>query len=155
VITNVAVNDLSDSNSIIVTVAGQGSYVYSIDGIAYQASNVFTNLAPGTYTVFVKDLNGCGTSIKEVNVLGIPKYFTPNGDGFNDFWNIKGASSIYGAKITISIFDRYGKFLKQISPLSAGWDGTFNQQRLPSTDYWYTIRFDDGRIVKGHFALKR
>jgi gliding motility-associated-like protein len=42
-----------------------------------------------------------------------------------------------GAKI--SIFDRYGKLLKQISSTGAGWDGTYNGYLMPSDDYWFTV----------------
>lgn len=55
----------------------------------------------------------------------------------------------------IYIFDRYGKLVKQISPLSQGWDGTFDGSQMPSSDYWCSVQLDDGRIIKGHFSLKR
>jgi gliding motility-associated-like protein len=87
--------------------------------------------------------------------LGIPKYFTPNGDGFHDFWNVKGVSMLSNTNSIIYIFDRYGKLLKQLSAVSAGWDGTYNGNQMPADDYWYSIQFDDGRNVNGHFALKR
>jgi gliding motility-associated-like protein len=37
---------------------------------------------------------------------------------------------------------------------SQGWDGTFNGQLMPATDYWYSIELQDGRVFSGHFALK-
>jgi gliding motility-associated-like protein len=88
-------------------------------------------------------------------VLGAPKFFTPNGDSYNDYWNIKGVDAKLNAKTIIRIFDRYGKLLTQINPLSLGWDGTYNKQTLPADDYWYTIELNNGRIVKGHFSLLR
>lgn len=154
-IENIVINDLSDNNSIIVNVSGSGDYEYSLDGINYQISNIFYNVESGTYTVYVKDNNGCGIAQKDISLLGIPNYFTPNGDGYNDYWNIKGVSNSYNTKTTIHIFDRYGKLLKQISPLSTGWDGTYNNKIMPSSDYWYVINLEDGRIFKGHFTLKK
>ncbi len=154
-ITHVAITDLSDTNSVTVTVSGQGDYVYSLDGVNWQSSNVFEPVASGVYTVYVKDLNGCGIANEEVNVLGIPAYFTPNGDGYHDYWNIKGVSTKSNADSVVSIFDRFGKLIKQISSQSLGWDGTLNSEPLPATDYWYSITLEDGRVVKGHFALKR
>lgn len=59
------------------------------------------------------------------------------------------------AKTNIQIFDRFGKLLKQISPLDIGWDGTYNNTKMPATDYWYVIKLEDNRIFKGHFTLKR
>lgn len=154
-IENVQVVDLSDENSVTVLVTGLGDYEYSLDNEYWQTSNVFSNIEAGIYTVYVKDLNGCGVATEEISVLGIPNYFTPNGDGYNDYWNIKGINSRLNAETIIYIFDRYGKLVKQISPLGQGWDGTFNGNQMPSSDYWYAVQLEVGRVVKGHFSLKR
>jgi gliding motility-associated-like protein len=156
-ITNVAIVDLAQENSITVSVTGSGDYVYNLDESSgpYQTEAVFNSVKAGIHTVYVKDLKGCGISSKEVSVLGIPTFFTPNGDGYNDYWNIKGVNLNQNAKTNITIFDRYGKLLKQVNPNSAGWDGNFLGQQLPSDDYWYSIHLEDGRVFKGHFALKR
>jgi gliding motility-associated-like protein len=154
-INDIEIVDLSDDNSVTVLVTGLGNYEYSLDNEDYQSSNIFQNIASGIYTVYVRDLNGCGVVTEEISVLGIPNYFTPNGDGINDYWNVKGVNSNFNIETTIHIFDRYGKLLKQISPLSQGWDGTFNGNQMPSSDYWYSIHLNDGRNVKGHFSLKR
>lgn len=154
-IENVSITDLSDNNSIIVNVSGSGVYEYSIDGENYQISNVFYNVESGIYTVYVIDKNGCGIAEEDISLLGIPNFFTPNGDGYNDYWNIKGVNPSYNAKTTIHIFDRYGKLLKKFTPLSKGWDGIYNDKAMPSSDYWYVINLEDGRTFKGHFSLKR
>ena len=155
VIENIEVYDLTDSNNVVVIATGIGDYLYSLDNITYQTSNEFTNLLPGIYTVYVKDDNGCGIVNKQINVLGAPKFFSPNGDGFNDFWNIKGIDSRLNAKTKIRVFDRYGKLLTEINPLSPGWNGMYNNSHLPADDYWYTIELTNGRLVKGHFSLIR
>jgi len=149
--------DLSLENSITVLASGAGEYIFSLDDENgnYQNSNTFANIPAGIHTVFVKDLNGCGIVSQEVAVLGIPNYFTPNQDGYNDTWNIKGVNDVFNAKITVRIFDRYGKLIKEISPIGDGWDGTYIGQEMPSTDYWYSIKLQDGRILKGHFSLQR
>jgi gliding motility-associated-like protein len=149
--------DLSSENSITVLATGAGDYVFSLDNENgdYQNSNIFTNVPAGVHTVFVKDLNGCGIVPKEVAILGIPNYFTPNQDGHNDTWNLKGVNTVFNAKTTVRIYDRYGKLMKEISPMGDGWDGTYIGQQMPATDYWYSIQLQDGRIFKGHFALKR
>jgi gliding motility-associated-like protein len=156
-IQDIEIEDLSDNNSVLVKVTGTGNYVYNITDIngPYQDSNVFENVPIGFHTVYVKDLNDCGISEKLIAVLGAPKFFTPNADGYNDTWNIKGINEDFYAKSIIYIFDRYGKLLKQLSPLSEGWNGTFNGLPLPADDYWYTAKFEDGREAKGHFSLKR
>ena len=154
-IQDVYITDLSDNNTVQVAVTGNGDYVYTINDGVFQNSNYFSNVPIGIHIVYVKDLNGCGVTQQEINVLGAPKYFTPNGDGYNDYWNIRGVSETYQANAIIHIFDRFGKLLKQISPTGLGWDGTFNGNLAPAADYWYSIKFDDGRTAKGHFALKR
>ena len=154
-IENIIITDLTENNSILITVSGSGDYEYSLDGINYQTNNLFQSVEPGIYTVYITDKNGCGTAEKDISLLGIPNYFTPNGDGFNDYWNIKGINTTYNAKTTIHIFDRYGKLLKQISPLSVGWDGKYLGKDVSSSDYWYVINLEDGRTLKGHFSLKR
>lgn len=151
------ITDLSDNNTITINVSGYGIYEYSIgypEG-PYQSSNTFVNVPPGVYEVFINDTRGCGLVSTTVYVLGIPKFFTPNGDGFNDVWNIQGVNPATNANSRIFIYDRYGKLLKQISPLGEGWDGTYQGRGLPADDYWYSIEFGDGRSVKGHFSLKR
>lgn len=157
VINDMDIVELSDSNSITVSVSGNGDYVYALDDEfgTYQTENNFTNVSAGIHTVFVKDLNGCGVVPKEVAVLGVPNYFTPNQDGYNDTWNIKGVNTSFNAKTLIHIFDRYGKLIKQISPTGTGWDGNFNGNPMPASDYWYSIQLEDGKVMKGHFALKR
>lgn len=156
-IANVVVVDLVDNNTINITVSASsvGDYVYALDEHFFQSSNYFENVPIGIHTVYIKDLNGCGETQQIVHILGAPKYFTPNGDGIHDTWNIKGISASYNSNIVISIFDRYSKLLKQISSSGKGWDGTLNGIQLPADDYWFTVQFEDGRTAKGHFSLKR
>jgi gliding motility-associated-like protein len=94
-------------------------------------------------------------------VLDYPNYFTPNGDNYNDNWNIYGIQGQPFAKI--NIFDRYGKFIIQINPLGLGWDGNYNGRQLPATDYWFVLEYlekdstgsDVWRTFKSHFSLLR
>ena len=137
---------------------GQGIYEYSLDQGPWGDSGVFVDVTPGEHVVTARDLNGCGETQVVVYVIDYPLYFTPNGDGYNDTWNIVGVANQNNAKILI--FDRFGKLLKQISPSGEGWDGTFNGAQLPSSDYWFTLDYTDsitGDFVqmKSHFTLKR
>ncbi|PNQ72408.1 hypothetical protein C1T31_11470 [Hanstruepera neustonica] len=141
-------------NTITVEVSGIGDYEFSIDGINYQSSNVFNNLPVGEYTIYVRDQNGCGVVNEEVYVLYYPKFFTPNGDGDNDNWQVYFSQT--EPDITVLIFDRYGKLLKQLNALSDGWDGTFNGEHMPTSDYWFVVnRPSKGKQYRAHFTLKR
>ena len=156
-IINIAITDLSDANTATINISGQGKYEYSLDAPfgPFQNSNFFDNITPGIHEVYINDKNGCGTVSQTIAIIGVPKFFTPNGDGQNDYWNVKGVNADYNANSTIYIYDRYGKLLKQITTSSLGWDGTYTGQPLPSDDYWYAIKLEDGREAKGHFSLKR
>lgn len=156
-IDDVLVEELNGPNRIELRVSGPGNYEFSLDSTVgpYQDSPVFNDVLSGFHTVYIRDKNGCGIVSAEVAVIGIPKFFTPNGDGFNDTWQLRGLPPDLVSGTRIFIFDRYGKLLKDLSSNGAGWDGTYRNSPMPSTDYWYRIEFVDGRIVKGHFSLKR
>lgn len=142
------------NNSVIINAVGSGSYVYALDNQfgTYQTSNVFQNITPGQHIIYVKDENECGISFATFSIIGYPNFFTPNGDGTNDSWNITGSFQILK---DLKIFDRFGKLLYYHKPYSLGWDGTYNGLEMPATDYWFSAKLIDGREFKGHFSLKR
>jgi gliding motility-associated-like protein len=153
-ITKIEIEDWTDeNNSITIFTSGQGNYEYSINGVDYQDSNIFRNLEPGQYQIYVKDKNGCGIATANIFILNYPKFFTPNGDGYNDYWKIK--FSIIEPKLKVYIYDRYGKFIFQFNSKSNGWNGNYNGLPLPATDYWFEVHRENGKIHKGHFSLKR
>jgi gliding motility-associated-like protein len=153
-INTIETKDWTDNDNVITVFAtGNGDYEYSIDGFNYQTSNQFTGLNSGKYTILVRDKNGCGTATNEVYLLMFPRFFTPNGDGYNDTWKIK--SSEIEAGLTVKIFDRYGKIIKILSTNADSWDGTYNGTELSATDYWFVVTRSNGIEYKGHFSLKR
>jgi gliding motility-associated-like protein len=68
---------------------------------------------------------------------------------------VKGISSNFQPDSQILIYDRMGKLLRELDPLGPGWDGTWNGNNMPSSDYWFVVKLQDGRTFKGHFSLKR
>jgi gliding motility-associated-like protein len=129
-------------------------YEYSLDGSNYQTSPLFSNLIAGNYKAYIRDSYTCEFSINPFVILDYPHFFTPNEDGINDEWEIKNLDVSY-PNASISIFDRYGKLLKQITAGGESWKGTFNGLKLPADDYWFIIDLKNGEITKGHFSLKR
>ncbi|HMB63333.1 MAG TPA: T9SS type B sorting domain-containing protein [Eudoraea sp.] len=155
VIEDVLIDDFSNNNTVQVEVSGDGTYEFSLDGTGYQASNYFENVTPGFITLFVRDLKGCGTTEREIAVMGYPKFFTPNGDGVNDFWQLTGINDLFQPDAFIAIYDRFGSFVTQIQLNEGGWDGAARSRALPASDYWFSVSLKDGRELRGHFALKR
>jgi gliding motility-associated-like protein len=145
-------NVVSDGNDIVVNTANSGDFEYSLDGNTYQLSPMFFNAEGGLYTVYVRERNGCGVDTIEHLHFVIPKFFTPNGDSQNDAFILKGIEHF--ASSEVHIFDRYGRLLVSSKNTAFAWDGTFKNQLLPTSDYWYVIKID-GRELKGHFTLKR
>ena len=148
--------------SLEVNVSGDGDYEYAIDNIdgPYSDSFIFNNVEPGNHIIYVRDKNGCGIAQKEftqdLSVEGFPKFFTPNGDNVNDYWQFIQPNETERVVLkSIRIFDRYGNFLKQISQDSRGWNGEVRGNPLPSGNYWFVAIDDSNRKIKGYFALKR
>jgi gliding motility-associated-like protein len=157
-IDSIAIVDMTDTNTVTVNVSGKGKYEYSLDepNGFWQDSNFFDNVPAGIHDVYINDKDGCGVASKTIAVIGAPKFFTPNNDGYNDYWSVKGINDTFNSKSIIYIYDRYGKLLKQWVPsFNQGWDGLLNGNLMPADDYWYTLRLEDGREAKGHFSLKR
>lgn len=153
-IQTININDFSGNNSAEIIATGNGDYQYSIDGIHYQDSPIFYNLNELEYTAYVKEKN-CGITTKLFYLLLIPQYFTPNGDGYNETWKIKNLSKRGFNQTITTIFDRYGKMLKQFNGTSYGWDGNYNGKQLLADDYWFTISNAGKELFRGHFALIR
>ncbi len=143
---------VSDGNNIVVVMANSGDFEYSLDGVFYQLGNIFFNTEGGFYTIFVRERNGCGLVTLEHLHFIIPKYFTPNGDGIKDIFNLRGIEFFDSSEVYI--FDRFGKLLKGSRNQPFFWDGTYNGELMPTSDYWYVIRINNQEI-KGHFTLKR
>jgi gliding motility-associated-like protein len=128
-----------------------------LDNGPFQDSNIFTGVSSGDHNVYARDKRECNTTPAfSIKITNYPKFFTPNGDGINDYWNIFNLSNQINAKIYI--FDRFGKFMKQISTTGEGWDGNFNGSPATADDYWFVIKYEEQQInkeFKAHFTLKR
>lgn len=159
-IESISIEGISPNNTITVNVTGQGFYDYAIDDINgfYQESNVFTNIPEGEHTIYINDRNGCGIVEETITIVGIPKFFTPNGDDINDTWQIVGTNTNLNQIESLEIFDRYGKIMLQSYSGGFSWDGNYKGNPMPSSDYWYIVKFRQDTSnyeIKGHFALKR
>jgi gliding motility-associated-like protein len=143
-----------NNNTITINMrAGNNQFEFSDDGISFTANNTFEHLVPGLYTLYIRDKNECNVINFQVPILSYPRFFSPNGDSYNEIWNIKFIRYFPDAHITI--FDRFGGLIKDYYGKEKGWDGTLNGSPLPADDYWFTIEFATGRTIKSHFSLIR
>ena len=156
-IASIEIDDWTEANNTITVITQPSltaqNFEYSLDGVTYQDSNIFTGLAPGAYTVYVRDASDCGADEGEVYLLTYPKFFTPNGDGINDKWRIQFSEN--EQNMFVYIYDRYGKIVSSFDSMNTGWDGTYNGNRLPATDYWFVVKRENGKEYKGHFSMMR
>jgi gliding motility-associated-like protein len=143
------------NNSIVVNTENTiHQLLYQLNNGFTQFSNVFNQVNSGCHTVNVTDSFGCTQLSSTIFVFDYPKFFTPNNDGFNDYWNI----NLENSNSKLFIFDRYGKLIKQVFPNEIGWNGTYNNKQLPATDYWFVLEYDECGIqktFKSHFSLLR
>ncbi|MUP46314.1 T9SS type B sorting domain-containing protein [Gramella sp. BOM4] len=146
----------SNNNNISIDLQNSGDYEYSIGNIdgPYQEETEFQNISSGFQTLYIRDKNGCAIISTEIAIIGYDNFFTPNNDGVNDFWQIKGIAEM-ASENYISIFDRYGKLLKRLDTSEKGWDGTFNGKAMPADDYWFRLELKNRQEVSGHFSLLR
>ncbi|NNF18535.1 MAG: T9SS type B sorting domain-containing protein, partial [Flavobacteriaceae bacterium] len=117
-------------------------------------------VAPGIHTVTINDRKGCGQVTETITVVGYVKFFTPNGDGVNDEWEIVGLDALQDP--LLHIYDRYGKVLRVMDSSSLGWNGTYQGHDLPEADYWFRLSYIDPRgqrveakYLNAHFSLTR
>lgn len=149
------IKDDSENNSIMIQVEGVGDYEFALDNEVgpYQTESLFENVEAGLHNIFIRDKNGCGIVSEQVSVIGYPRFFTPNGDGYNDRWRVLGIEVQPNSKVYI--FDRFGKVLAKLTGNNDGWDGLYNGSLLPASDYWFLVELEDGRTRRGHFSLIR
>jgi gliding motility-associated-like protein len=148
------ISGVTIANNFITIETNQGDFEYSIDGINYQTSNTFYLPIGGIYIAYANDKNNCGSDDYIFSHITYPPFFTPNGDGHNDYWSIKGMSYYNHPKV--SIFDRYGKLIVVLNSQNPLWDGTLKGKLLPSDDYWFVAKISETiPEQKGHFSLKR
>lgn len=132
-------------------------YLYSLDDMDWQVSNLFANVSEGEHQLSVINKYNCGKKIStQLIVINYPRFFTPNGDGYHDTWNVNKIKSL--DFLEISIYDRFGRFIKEINPKNGSWNGTINGNNLPASDYWFKLKYKKNNVekeFKGHFTLKR
>ena len=106
-------------------------------------SNHIDSIKPASYSLLLTDANGCKANFNfvvdesEVKCVEMPNTITPNGDNYNDTWIIKNLDLYPNA--SVKIFNKWGNLLYDSKGKYKPWDGTYNNQPLPSEVYYYII----------------
>ena len=104
---------------------GNPPYLYSLDNVNWQTSNIFKNLDAGIYQIYVKSQTNSCTAVATSAVLFIPNAFTPNQDGYNDVWKVSNIE--FFSKVKLKIFDKFGtQVFTAEDVLKFNWDGLYN-----------------------------
>jgi gliding motility-associated-like protein len=158
---------------ISVSTSGTGTVVVNVDEFSIDYTPVPNFIGAEVINYSVSDGVLSSEGILKINVitpeeiqitkpeLNIPKFFTPNGDGINDTWNIKWNNISNYKIIEVNIYNRYGKILKKLNSFDSGWDGTYNGKLMPPNDYWVSIKLvpmnENKRIIieTSNFSLIR
>lgn len=159
---NITSDVFSDNQIIEVSPLSLGIFEYKLDDGPWVDNPIFENVSVGEHIIQVRDIRGCIESNETLFIISYPKFFTPNGDGTNETWNIKAPESPNSFLNTAEIFiyNRYGKLLKQLNPAGGGWTGIYNGQMMPTDDYWFAVNYTEPnsgerKRFTSHFTLKR
>ncbi|MDR6966905.1 gliding motility-associated-like protein [Flavobacterium arsenatis] len=145
-----------DNTITAITTPQSADFEYMLNNEGWQQSNVFNTVSDGIHLLSVRNKFGCGEISTSVVITDYPKYFTPNGDGYHDYWNIGGRVGVDA--LNVYIFDRSGKLIKDLTNNESGWDGTYEGRPLPSDDYWFKVIYSKNGVTgeyMNHFSLKR
>jgi len=122
-------------------------------------NNEYKVLAPGIYKLAVENIYGCRKYdtiyLKYCTFIWVPKSFSPNGDGINDFFIVNGLE-IYNYHI--NIFNRWGKLIFQSDDIGISWDGMLDDIPCQEGVYGWTINYNNGnmkKIKRGYLTLIR
>ena len=158
IVKSIQLEDGGNAHRATVLLVNEGDFEFSLENPfgPYQQDPSFNDLAPGSYTAFIRDRKNCDVVEKKFFIFGFPKFFSPNFDGEADVWEVKGLNPEDFEYSDIQIFNRFGKLLASISP-NGHWDGTYNGRTLPSDDYWFSMTIIDPEGIATtyvkHFSL--
>jgi gliding motility-associated-like protein len=145
IITSIEINN----NTITINAdGGTKPYMYSLDGILWQDSDIFSNVPRGKAIVYIKDSNNCGVVSVETTVPNLINMITPNQDGRND--SLDYSALAYKDNFSIGIYDRYGMKVFDAGKDSKtySWSGQFAGRSVSTGTYWYYVGWTESNKNK-------
>jgi gliding motility-associated-like protein len=148
----------ASTGAITITAAGTGTYQYVIDGGTPQSNGNFTGLAAGDHQIVISEVSGEHCPVDTtINLTQPPpppcvkvrNAFSPNGDGFNEFWKVYDDRSCL-SNVTVNVFNRNGSKVFESKNYQNEWKGTYNGKPVPDGTYYGVAEFTllDGRKLK-------
>ncbi len=155
----VSCSDQTDGIAWVTASGGNGGFTYLWSNGAITSEN--NNLSEGTYTVTATDFLGCNTSgsvevgKEPIGCIDPVNAFTPNGDNYNDTWVIDN-TDLYPS-LELQVFNKWGNKIYESIGEYEPWDGTFNDEPLPASVYYWIIKLnnDNQDILKGTISIIR
>ena len=160
-----SISDISQIINFINTSSGATDYFWNFgDGITDSTVNVshdFNVIQLDSFKVELIAISaqGCVDSayrwiyFTKSNDIFIPTGFSPNNDNQNDDWKIKGIEKFNEAKI--SVFNRWGQLLFEGNNINSSWNGIYNNELLPTGDYYFIIDLGNNQKYNGVVTLKQ
>lgn len=149
------------NNPVLTAIYNLYSSPTSRSPIDQQTGGVFKITATNNTSFYMTQINGtCESNRAEVDVtvgisaINIANTFTPNGDNFNDYWEIKNIENY--PKALVQVFNRYGQKIFESKGYAKPFDGTYNGQKLPSGVYYYIINLSTNcNLLSGSLTIVR
>ncbi len=147
------------SNGNISTEVSGGTAPYTYLWSTGSTTSFLIGIPAGWYTLTVTDANGCTTDLMveltQPEDLEMPTGFSPNGDGANDNFIIRGLDA-YPAN-TFVIVNRWGNVVYDRLNYRNDWNGENAQgQPLPDGTYFAILKVNNGeRTLQGYVDLRR
>ncbi|MBT2621766.1 gliding motility-associated C-terminal domain-containing protein [Chryseobacterium sp. ISL-6] len=134
--------DISNNTITVNVSGGKAPYKYSLDGVNWQDSNVFTGLPRGENKIYVIDSFDCTPIDIQVTVPNLVNAITPNGDNVNDYVDYSELG--YKKNLVFIVYDRYGNKLYEADKMRGyRWDGTSGGKKIITGTYWFTISWNE------------
>jgi len=133
--------DVKGNTATVNVTGGTSPYLYSLDNINFQNSNIFTDLPRGLHKIYVKSGDACYTLESEFLIINLINVITPNGDGINDVLDYSDLK--IKNNVSIKIFDKYGQAVFKSEGENYIWDGKLSGRNVPTGTYWYLLEWEE------------
>ncbi len=154
---NVSSHGASDGSAVL-EISG-GSAPYSVVWSNGTTGEALSGVPAGTYTATITDANGCTVqttiTITQPEDVVLPTGYTPNGDGYNDFFVVRGIDAY--PNNTFTVYNRWGNVVFDTFNYKNDWAGqNTSGEQLPNGTYFVIITLKDGeRTLQGYVDLRR